>query len=297
MFEELAEDRGTAAALVFLARERLLGLHWADAESLLSRALAPAERSGDGRLEATVLVGLARAAVFGPRPAEDAVSRCETLLARARAIGPTAAASISMMLAVLEASLGNSARARALGEEAKAVLEELAPGAVRSFGHYTGLASLIAGDPEHAEQELRFVGELLEERGERGIASTVAALRARALVELERFEEAERLAELALQWAAADDVVSHAYACGALARCQAAHGRSREALENAQKAVELSSTGDFLNGRGDALFDLAIVLDAAGEPRGARESAAEALALYRAKGNVQTCKRVALLLA
>jgi class 3 adenylate cyclase/tetratricopeptide (TPR) repeat protein len=295
-FEELGDDRGTAAALVFLARERLLGLHWADAEDLLGRALAPAERSGDGRLAATVLVGLARAAVFGPRPAEDAVSRCETLLARARVIGPTAAASISMMLSVLEASLGNSARARALGEEGKAVMEGLAPGAVRSFGHYTGLASLIAGDPEHAEQELRSVGELLEERGERGIASTVAALRARALVELERFEEAERLAELALQWADADDVVSHAYACGALARCQAAQGRTREAVENAQKAVELSATGDFLNGRGDALFDLAIVLEAAGDLQGTRGSAAEALALYRAKGNVQTGKRVALLL-
>ena len=296
MFEELADDRGAAAALVFLARERLLGLHWADVESLLSRALAPAERSGDGRLEATVLVGLARAAVFGPRPAEDAVARCEMLLARARAIGPTAAASISMMLAVLEASLGNSARARALGKEGRAVMEELAPGAVLSFGHYTGLASLIAGDPEHAEQELRFIGELLEERGERGIASTVAALRARALVELERFEEAKPLAELALQWAAADDIVSHAYAWGALARCQAARGRTREALESAQKAVELSSTGDFLNGRGDALFDLAIVLDAAGDRQGARESAAEALALYGAKGNIQTSKRVALLL-
>jgi class 3 adenylate cyclase/tetratricopeptide (TPR) repeat protein len=295
-FEELRDARGTASALVFLARDRLLGLHWADVEDLLERALVPAERSGDRRLFATVLVDLARAAVFGPRPVEAAVSLCESLRERGRAIGPLVAASISMMLAVLEASLGNAARARDLGEDGKAVMEELAPDAVLSFGHYTGLASLIAGDPQHAEQELRSIGKELEERGERGIASTVAALRARALVELGRFAEAERIAMLALAWSDADDVVSHAYARGALARSQAARGRTDEALVNAHEAVELLSLGDFLNGRGDALFDLALVLDAAGDRPGSLESAAEALALYRAKGNVETAKRVARLL-
>ena len=138
---------------------------------------------------------------------------------------------------------------------------------------------------------------MLEERGERGIASTVAALRAHALVELGRVEETERLAEIALQWADEDDVVSHAYARGALARCQAADGRARQALESAHNAVKLLSTGDFLNAHGDALFDRAIVLTAVGDREGARGApAAEALALYRAKGNVATAKRVALLL-
>jgi tetratricopeptide (TPR) repeat protein len=295
-FEELGDDRGMASALVFLARDRLLGLHWADVEDLLERALAPAERSGDRRLVATVLVDLARAAVFGPRPAEAAVSRCKSLLERGRAIGPMVVASISMMLAVLEASLGNAARARALGEEGTAVMQELAPGAVLSFRHYTGLALLMAGDPEHAEQELRSVGEELEVRGERGMASTVAALRARALVELERFRDAEHIAMLALAWADADDVVSHAYARGALARSQAARRRTDEALVNAREAVGLLSGGDFLNGRGDALFDLALVLEAAGDRQGSYTSAAEALALYRAKGNVEAAKRVARLL-
>ena len=145
-FEDLGDDRGMAAALVFLARERLLGLRFAEAEELLVRALPPAERSGDAQLAATIVVGLARAAVFGPRPADDGVSLCEELLARARAIGPTTAASISMLVAVLEALLGNTARARALSEEGKAVMEELAPGAALSFGHYAGFASLIAGD-------------------------------------------------------------------------------------------------------------------------------------------------------
>ncbi len=295
-FEALGDDRGTAVALVLLAWERWLFMHCAETEDMFARALAPAERSGDQRLVAAVLVGLARAAVYGPRPALDAVSRCESLRERARSIGPMAAASISMMLAVPEAELGNASRARALGEKGKAEMEELAPGAVLAFGHYTGLASLIAGDPAHAERELRSVGERLEERGERGIASTVAALRARALVELERYGEAENAAALGLALADADDVLSHAYARGALARSLAARGLVNEALENAHQAVELSSGTDFLNGRGDALLDLALVLDAAGDREGGRRAAATAHAFYRAKGNVVSGERAARLL-
>jgi class 3 adenylate cyclase/predicted negative regulator of RcsB-dependent stress response len=296
-FEALEDDRGTAVALVLLARERWLALHCADQEHLLDRALAPAERSGDQRLVAAVLIGLAQSAVFGPRPAGDAESRCENLLERAAAIGPMAAASISMMLAVLEASLGNSSRARALGSESKAVMNEVATGpAVAGAAQYAGLASLIAGDPGHAEQELRSAGELLEELGERAVASSVAALHARALVELERYEEAERVAVLGLSWANAGDVVSQAYARGALARSLAARGLMDEALQNAHQAVELSSGSDFLNQRGDALLDLALVQEAADDRPAARSSAAEALVFYRAKGNVVSEERAARLL-
>jgi len=296
-FELLEDDRGVAVALVFLARERWTALRCGEMEALLDRALAPAERSGDQRLVAAILVGLARAIVMGPRAADDAGSACESLLERARTIGPMAAASISSLLAVLEASLGNSARARALGEESKAVMEELALPRVAGVQQFAGLASLIAGDPEHAEHELRSAEVLLEELGERFAASTIAALHARALVELERHEEAERVAALGIGWAVTGDIASQAYARGALARSLAARGRIHEALENAHEAVRLSSGSDFLNLRGDVLLDLALVLDAAADRQAARRAAAEALTFYRAKGNVVSAERVARLLA
>jgi tetratricopeptide (TPR) repeat protein len=176
-------------------------------------------------------------------------------------------------------------------------MEELALGPmVAVAAQYAGLASLVAGDPEHAERELRTAGELLEELGERTVASTVAALRARALVELERYEEAERAALLGLGWADAGDVVSHAYARGALARALAARGQMSEALANARQAVELSSAHDALNQRGDALLDLALVLGAAADEQGASQAAAHALEVYRAKGNVVSAERAARLL-
>jgi tetratricopeptide (TPR) repeat protein len=198
----------------------------------------------------------------------------------------------------LEASRGNASRARALGEESTAVLEELAPGPmVASARRSAGLASLIAGDPEHAERELQSARDLLEGLGERSVASTIAALHARALVELERYAEAERAAMLGLSWAKAGDVVSQAYARGALARVLAARGLLDEALENAYQAVELSSRHDALTQRGDALLDLALVLHAAADRQGAQQAAGKALELYRAKGNVASGDRAARLLA
>jgi tetratricopeptide (TPR) repeat protein len=294
VFETLDDDRGIALALLLLARERWQALRLSEMEELLDRALPAAERAGDQRIVAEVLKGLAQAAVFGPRPAEEAVVRGELLLARAREIGPMAAATIAMLLGVTEATLGNRERARALGAESRAVMEEVAPGwMVAGADLYAGLASLTAGEPEVAEAELRDAGELLTQHGERAVASTVAALRARALVELDRHDEAEREARLALEWADASDVVSQAYARGALARLLAARGSVDESTENARQAVQLSAASDFLNQRGDALFDLALVLEAAGDRAGARSAAADAIGFYREKGNVVQLTRLA----
>ena len=243
-----------------------------------------------------VLVDLARADVFGPRPAAEGVARIEQLRERARSIGPMATASISIMQAVLAASLGNAARARALGDEGKAIMVDLAPDAILGFGHYIGFASLIARDPEHAEHELKSLGARLEELGERAIASTVVSLRARALVELSRCEEAEHWARLGLAWADADDVTSQAYGRAALARSLAARDAIDEAIENARDAVGLWGDSDFLNGRADALHDLALVLRSAGDRSASRAAAAEALALYRAKENVVSAGHTAQLL-
>jgi len=162
---------------------------------------------------------------------------------------------------------------------------------VAGSGQLVGIASLIAGDLEHAEDELRAAGELLEKLGERDVASSVAALRARALVELGRPVEGERFALTALNWAADNDVFSHAYAASALARSMAARGLSVEAVASARHAVELSTGSDLLNMRADALLDLALVLDETADRAGARETADAALALYRAKGNVVSAER------
>jgi class 3 adenylate cyclase/tetratricopeptide (TPR) repeat protein len=287
IFEAAGDDRGLALTLFLMARERWLALRLSDMEEILERALPVAERAGDDRLVAEVLKGLAQAAVFGPRPVAEAVARGERLLARAREIGPMAAATIAMLIGVVEAAAGNRDRSRALGADSKAVMEEVAPGwMVAGAELYAGLAMLTGGDAEGAEAELRHAADLMTAHGERAVASTTVALRARALLELGRAEEAEHDARLALEWADPGDVVSQAYARGTLARLLAARGESTEAVENARQAVALSAASDFLTQRGDALFDLAIALEADGDARAARDALDEALGFYRAKGNV-----------
>jgi tetratricopeptide (TPR) repeat protein len=198
-----------------------------------------------------------------------------------------------MLLGVAEAATGNVARARELGADSKAVMEELSPGwMVAGAELYAGLALLTGGEAAAAEAELRHAADLLAEHGERAVASTTVALRARALLELGRLEEAERDARVALEWAAADDVFSQAYARGTLARLLAARGEAAEAVDHAREAVALSEASDFLTQRGDALFDLAVALEAAGDEDAANAAAVDALGFYRAKGNVVAAARV-----
>jgi tetratricopeptide (TPR) repeat protein len=200
---------------------------------------------------------------------------------------------MSMMLAVLEAAQGREERSRELSQHSKSVLQELASGPrVASPGQYAGLAALILGDAVTAERELRASYELLDRLGERAIASTVTALLARALVDLGRHAEAEELCVLSLEWADPGDLASQAYARSAWACALVARGAGDEAKRHARDAVELSAASDFTNQRGDAYFDLALVLQACGETDAARAASSAALELYEAKENSVSAARV-----
>ena len=142
-FEEWDDDYGRAYALWALAYERWIALQCREAQGLLERAIVPAEDARDDRLTATVVSALARAVLFGPTPAGEAVSRCEELLARAHQIGPATEASLRNKLGVLEATRGNAARARELINTSLAVLEDTAPPVpVASASQYAGMAEL-----------------------------------------------------------------------------------------------------------------------------------------------------------
>jgi tetratricopeptide (TPR) repeat protein len=298
-FRALGDEHGEAVALAALAEERWIMLRCAEMEELLEQALAHAELAKSDRLIAAALVPLARAILFGPRPASAAIARCEELLARARQIGPTVEAGISMMLAVLEAAQGRAARSAELSRRSRAIFEELAPGPrVASAGQYAGLAALILGDPGAAERELRASYDLLAGLGERAVASTVAALLARALVDLGRAGEAEELCALSLAWADPSDTATHAYARSAWACALVARGGAdAEAVRHARDAVQLSAASDFTSQRGDAFYDLALVLEAAGDVVGAAAAAVDAATLYAAKENVVSGARADALAA
>ena len=295
-FAELGDDRGLALAYLLLAEERWNALHCAEMETLLEQAVVHAERSADDRLVSMAVSQLSRAVLFGPRPALEAALRCDQLLERARPLGPTVEANISMMLGALEAATGNSDRSERLAESSTKVLEELSTGPAVARSHmYAGFAGLVGCDWERAERELRASYVLLEELGERGIASSVVALLARALVETGQHEEAETLARLALEWAADDDVASQAYARAALARVLVDRGDHDEARRYALDTIALSADSDFVIQRADVHLDAALVLRACADDEQAAAAATGAIALYRAKGSTVALERASLL--
>jgi tetratricopeptide (TPR) repeat protein len=261
---------------------------------MLELALVQSERVSDDRLIASTLVALARAVLFGPRPADEAAKRCEELLAQAHRLGPTAEASISIRLAPLEAMRGHAERARRLARDSIAVLEETAsPLLVAGASQYAGLAELVLNDALRAERHLRRSLDLLEHLGDRSVASSSAALLSRALVDLGRLDESDRLSSLALEWSGRDDIVTQAYARSARALVLLARNATDDARREAQLAVELSSGSDFTSQRGDAFLDLAVVLQGCGDEPGAQRAAGEAFACFVAKGNVAASERAA----
>ena len=297
-FEERDDDAGCALALFVLAQGHWHALRLADEEGLLERALVHAERAQDDRLIAAMLVPLARSVLFGPRPAAEAVPRVEQLLVRAQRIGPTIAATVTLMLGVLEAIRGRAIRARELVAASLAVLEESAsPLSFARALSWAGLAESTLGNAERAEQHLRRSFDMHERFGERGVGSTAAALLARALVDLGRVEESERLSSLALDWSSAGDIATQSYARSARALALVARGAIEEGRREALAAVELSAGSDFANQRGNASLDLAVVLSACGDELGARRAALEAQAFFANKGNIVAAERAATLAA
>lgn len=126
---------------------------------------------------------------------------------------------------------------------------------------------LLAGAPERAEATARASLERFQAMRATNQGSTAAALLAYVLAEQVRHEEAIRYADRATAWAAPDDTASQVPQLAARAHVLAARGDLERAEATAREAVELSERSDDICQRGDALVQLAAVLDGAGRRR------------------------------
>jgi tetratricopeptide (TPR) repeat protein len=118
------------------------------------------------------------------------------------------------------------------------------------------------------------------------LLSTSAAYLAQALLAQRRDDEAERFAQLSEELTTADDLLTQILWRAVRARILAARGRLEEAERLARQSVALAEGTDFVNHKGDALVDFAIVLRQAGHLEQARAALAEGLRLYKQKGNM-----------
>jgi tetratricopeptide (TPR) repeat protein len=116
--------------------------------------------------------------------------------------------------------------------------------------------------------------------------STSAANLAVVLCLLGRLDEADKLADEALELAAEDDLASQVTSRIARARVRSARGLHDEAIRLAREAVDLLAEAQAPNQHGDAWMALAGSLRSAGRPADEAEAAARtALDFYERKGN------------
>jgi class 3 adenylate cyclase/tetratricopeptide (TPR) repeat protein len=296
VFERLGDDRRLAGALVRLADAHWMQCRAKPTEPLLERARELAVRVGDARELSQIRYGLARAAALGPMPADKAVERCRRILDEAVGDRYTEAVTANA-LAYLDAIHGRFEDARALAAHSRKIVQELGLVIARAvLDAWAGEVEMLAGDPVEAERLWQASYTTLEELGEKGNLSTIAAFLAEALYAQGRVDEAERLTEVSEASASQDDLMSHIAWRATRAKVRAHAGDLERAEALAGEAVALSDQTDWPFLRGAARTSFAEVLQAAGRTEDAARLAQEAIEIYEAKGNVVSAARAGALL-
>jgi class 3 adenylate cyclase/tetratricopeptide (TPR) repeat protein len=290
--EPLGDDRALAEAWSAVGLFRAWLGRSADAEVALERAVAAARRCGDRRSQTSSQALRGTAVAGGPTPADRAVEALEELRSASAGMRP-AESLILACQAHLEAMRGNAELSRAHARAAVTMLEDLGH-RVQAAGQwmFIGISELVLGDLVAAERKLRTGCDELQELGETGYLSTMAAYLALALVLEGKVAEADRFGRLSEEAAAVDDLISTMYWRIARARVLAARGEPGEAEDLARDAVGIAEATDWLFDQGQALWALGDVLQAAGRPQEAREAFEQALDRFERKGDVMDATRM-----
>jgi class 3 adenylate cyclase/tetratricopeptide (TPR) repeat protein len=293
---ELGDDLGLAKAWRRIADVHWMMSQWDEQERALERALAHAERAGDAREAAVALMRLPMAIYYGPTPVPEAIHRADAILDRATE-APIVQSTCLVCLAGLHALSGRFEHARDLLARGRAISEELGFRVwLAGFSLLSSEIEMLAEDPAAAERELRSGYGALEEMGERGLLSMVAAELARAIYAQGRFEEAERFTDASEELAATADMTSQISWRAVRAKILARRDEFTAAEELARGAVALAEQTDGLNSQGRALIDLAEVLELAGRAGEAQPVLEQALHLFEQKGNAVAARKAGAVL-
>jgi class 3 adenylate cyclase/tetratricopeptide (TPR) repeat protein len=160
-----------------------------------------------------------------------------------------------------------------------------------ALGQESMVVELLAGDPAAA---VAFGGEAMriyDEIGERSYASTTAGILAEALYELDRLDEAEEWARVAVELGASDDASTQILWRQVRAKVLARRGDHSEAERLAREAVALGDGTDMLDAAADAYADLGRVLELGGRPDEAAGAYTQALRRYELKENLVMSER------
>ena len=283
IFEGAGDHAGLAKGWRLLAWTHGTACNFGLAADASERALEEAERAADLRQQTRAATAYAAAAIFGPTPVSDALTRCEQVLARVSGDRQSEGV-LNALIASLLAMQGEFERARELTRRGRVQLEELGLDVeVASVANEAWRVEMLAGDPVAAERELRHAYDLLTNLGEKYFLSTIAGLLAQTLYVLGRYDEVEPLAQLTRELATEDDVSTQALWRCVQAKLLARGGAFEEAESTAREALEILAPTDHVLLKFGALLDLAEIRRLAGHD--ALEPLQQAQALARAKAS------------
>jgi class 3 adenylate cyclase/DNA-binding SARP family transcriptional activator len=295
VFVENGDEHGMCRAACLQASVAWNRGQTTSADGTWHRAAGHARAAGNERELFEILGWRASAALYGPRPVEEAIRTCTEIREQVQG-SPVAVAVTLHPLAALYAMGGEFDEARLLVIEANVVLAEL--GRLQStVSHQEAMIEMLAGDPAAAEAVLRAGYEKLEAMGERAFHATTAALLAQTLYAQGREDEADSLCAVSERTAADDDIASQITWRGVRAKLAAREGRSESAEALALEAVRLVEDTDLLNQHGEALTALAETYRLSSRPADADAAARAAFDLFSRKGNVVSAGRAQSLVA
>jgi len=281
IFEATDDDQGLTEGWTVIAYVEHNRCHWAARKEALERAIHHAERSGAEQRAKQLERLLGPSYEFGPIPVEEAVRWFEAEAA-VRGREPFYLAG----MAHLEAMRGHIEEARVLVAEAVDRSEALGSSVTAALvGATRSDVEMRAGNPAGAEAALRRSCALLEQVGERGWLSSMAAELGLVLCDLGRHDEAEAWAARSRELGASDDVLTQMYCRQVDARIDAHRGNLDDAERLAREAVAMGEPTDMLVDRAGTHVDLAEVLVLAGRREEAAAEIQKALVLFEQKGD------------
>ena len=286
MFREVSDQRGLEEASFYLIFDYISLGYLTEAGRVGERFYKIASRGKSSRRNDHYSQLRIQIAFTGPTPVPAVIQLCEETLA-SPLLNRGSVANTMRLLGGLRAMQGDFFAACELVSRAHAIYEDFG----MKIGAAMGACEMawyveMPQDPAGAEKEFRRGYELLEDMGETGMRSSVAAYLSHALVRVDRIDEAERFTILSEELASSDDYISQTAWRSARAHVFARRGRLEEAVDLAREAVLIAEPTSDLNRKADGLVDLAEVLHRAHRSQEAPAAAAEALELYEAKGNL-----------
>ncbi len=296
-FERFADDRSLGRAWLLIGFAR--GNFQCDNSALEEAAAKAADYyRRAGWSPSTSLSALASALYYGPRPVEEAITRCEQLL-RDHAGDRASEANVLVWLGGLKGMRGCFNEGLALVERAKTVYEEL--GQTLAAGDTCGLVRaalhVLADEPQAAEDALRVSCETCIRLNESAFLASRAAELADVLHRQSRYGEAERWVAISRERAGAEDRDAQSSWRSIAALLAARSGDLTGAERLGREAVEIVERTDSVNHHAKVLVDLAEVLRVAARQDEAVALVQRAVDLYKLKGNVVAVERARSLLS